>query len=155
MMLYKAKLQQAKLQTLSSSINDCSNDTKKLYKLVNSIPGTSKNNPLPDKEKLADEFADYFLGKIQKIRDQPDHYDKYSPLNKDIPRMSSFKPVSKEEVSKLVKAMPKSYETNAISAELLKNTLKHNRIDKKHHQPVARTGSICQKLENSHCKTIA
>ena len=35
--------------------------------------------------------------------------------------MSSFKPVSKEEVSKLVKAMAtKSCETNAIPTELLK-----------------------------------
>ena len=48
----------------------------KLYKLVNSILGKSKDNPMPDKEKLDDEFADYFLGKIQKIRDQLDHYDK-------------------------------------------------------------------------------
>ena len=77
-----------------------------------------------DKDKLADEFADYFLGKIQKIRDQLDHYDKYSPLNKDLPRMSSFKPVSKEEVSKLVKAMAtKSCETDAISTKLLKKIL--------------------------------
>ena len=58
-----------------------------------------------DKEKLADEFPDYFLGKTQKIRGQSDHHDKYLPPNKDVSRMSSFKPVSKEEVSKLVKLM--------------------------------------------------
>ena len=75
------------------------------------------------KEKLADGLVDYFLGKIQKIRDQLDHYDKCSPLNKDIPRMSSFKPVSKEEVSKLVKALAtKLCEIYAIPTEPLKNT---------------------------------
>ena len=100
---YKAKSQQAKLQTLSTSINDCGSETKKLYKPVNSILGTSKDNPMTDgddKEKLASEFADYFLGKIQKIRNHFDHSDKYSPPNKDVCRMSSFKPVSKEEMSK-------------------------------------------------------
>ena len=69
---YKAKLQQAKLQTLSTSIINRDNDNKKPYKLANSILGTSKDNPMPhkdDKEKLAGEFADYFLGKIQKIGD--------------------------------------------------------------------------------------
>ena len=47
---YKAMLQQAKLQTLSTSISNCGNDTKRLYKLVNSILGTSKDNPLPDED---------------------------------------------------------------------------------------------------------
>ena len=144
---------------LSTNISDCINDTKKLYKLVNSILGNSKDNPMPDendKEKLADEFADYFLRKIQKLRDQLDHCDKFSPPNKDIPRMSSFKPVSKEEVSKLVKAVAtKSCETNTIPIELLKNIPKHYRTDNKHYQPIAGVGSICQKLENNHCKTIA
>ena len=65
-------LQQSKLQTLSTSISDCGNDTRKLYKMVNSILGTSTYNPMPDedhREKLVDEFTDYFLRKIQKIRD--------------------------------------------------------------------------------------
>ena len=103
---------------------------------------------MPDedhREKLVDEFADYFLGKIQKIRDQLDHYEKYSPQNKDVPRMSSFKPVSKDEVSKLVKAVAtKSCETVAIFTELLKtHTPKNYRTNNKHHQPVTGTGSIC------------
>ena len=42
---------------------------KKLYKIVNNILDTNKEEPLPpsnDKNRLADEFADYFIGKIQK-----------------------------------------------------------------------------------------
>ena len=45
---------------------------KKLYKLVSNVTDVHKDNPLPDSESnrdLADKFADYFMEKINKIRD--------------------------------------------------------------------------------------
>ena len=59
--------------------------------------------PNNDKNKLADDFANYFIGKIQKIRDQLDQYDKYIPWHKEIPTLSQFNPVTTEEVTRLVK----------------------------------------------------
>ena len=61
---------------------------KKLYKIVNKILGINKEKPLPtmdDKNKLANDFANYFIGHIQKIRDQLDQYDKYAPSQKETP----------------------------------------------------------------------
>ena len=41
-----------------------------LYKILRSFAKPKDNNPLPNinKEKLPDEFANYFLNKIEKIR---------------------------------------------------------------------------------------
>ena len=54
--------------------------TRKLYTLVSNLMGTNPENPLPksdNMEKLADEFADFFLEKIQKIRSELDEHPIY------------------------------------------------------------------------------
>ena len=66
---------------------------KELYKIINKILGTNREKPLPpndDKDKLVDDFANYFIGKIQKIKDQLDQYDKYTPWYNKIPTLSQF-----------------------------------------------------------------
>ncbi len=51
---------------------ECGNNTKNLYSLVNNIKGVKKQNPMPENitdENLAENFADFFLNKVLKIRD--------------------------------------------------------------------------------------
>ena len=59
---YRKMLMDAKIACYSTGVRDCRGDTKDLYKLVNTLMGTTSNNPLPnhtnDKD-LADEFADF------------------------------------------------------------------------------------------------
>ena len=46
-----------------------------LYLPVKHLTGTTPNNPLPkhdDEETLANEFADFFIRKIEKIRQELD-----------------------------------------------------------------------------------
>ena len=97
---------------------------KKLYKIVNDILGTNKEKPLPpsnDKNRLADEFANYFIDKIQKIRDQLDQYGKYILWHKEIPILSQFNPLTREEVAKLISSMAiKSCKLDAITTSVLK-----------------------------------
>ena len=93
-------LKKAKTEAVSEKVAECGNDTKKLYKIVNNILGTTNEKPLPpsdDMSKLADEFANYFIDKIQKIREQLDSYDKYMPWHKEIPSLSQFNPITSEE----------------------------------------------------------
>ena len=55
---------------------------QKLYSLVKHLTGTTSNNPLPkhdDEEILANEFADFFIGKIEKIRQELDNKPEYKP----------------------------------------------------------------------------
>ena len=67
--IYRNMLKKAKTEAVSNKVAEYSNDTKNLYKIVNNILGTNKEKPVPpgnDKNRLADELANYFIGKIQK-----------------------------------------------------------------------------------------
>ena len=58
-----------KQQTITMKILDCERNTKKLFSIVNSIINNRQLNPLPDDkshEEIAVDFADFFIGKIQK-----------------------------------------------------------------------------------------
>ena len=57
------------MEFIITHINDHRGDTKHLYKLVAKLKGAKAENPLPDTQSdidLAESFADFFIGKIQK-----------------------------------------------------------------------------------------
>ena len=63
-------LKSVRKTTVSEKINECKQDTKKLYAFVNNIIGRASENPLSKREsdeQLAEEFADHFMAKIKKI----------------------------------------------------------------------------------------
>ena len=65
---YKQMLKDVKTQTICEKVADCNWESKKLYSLVCHLTGTKMDNPLPehtDDEQLANEFADFFMGKIK------------------------------------------------------------------------------------------
>ena len=65
------KLNVKKKDTLRAKINDCTNDSRKLRKLINNLTKPREDQPWPehkDNESLANEFASYFEDKILKIR---------------------------------------------------------------------------------------
>ena len=77
---------------------ECGRDLKQLYKLVEHLTGTKADNALPcrsSKEDLANEFADFFISKIRKIRDNLSQYEGYVPTRtKDIPPLSQLELLS-------------------------------------------------------------
>ena len=82
---YNKMLAGSKIRTISEKVVGCGSDMKKLYNLVNNITGRVKINPMPPGKSdklLADEFADYFLSKINKIRDDLASCPTYLPLSK-------------------------------------------------------------------------
>ena len=61
---------EAKTACYSKQVKDCRGDIKGLYKMVNTLMGTTLENPLPNhtsNKDLAEEFADFFMDKIQKL----------------------------------------------------------------------------------------
>ena len=60
-----------KTHSLHQLVKQNSTDSKKLFKLSNELTGNKDHNPLPvaklDKD-LAEEFAQVFLNKIEKIK---------------------------------------------------------------------------------------
>ena len=60
-----------KTNTVCGQILDAKNNTKELYKIVNKLTEGKDTNPLPPNvtdQELAEDFATYFLEKIQNIR---------------------------------------------------------------------------------------
>ena len=103
---YRAELHRAKGKILSDKVFDCRNDTRKLYALVNALTGVSNNvNPLPEcysHEQLAEDFADYFMTKINNIRDSLDIFPKYYPPMRHTPKLTQFNRLAVEEVQEMV-----------------------------------------------------
>lgn len=68
---YISILRSKRKDTLSQKVIECGKDSRKLYRLVSNITGVHKDNPMPvniSSQKLADSFADFFMAKIEKIR---------------------------------------------------------------------------------------
>ena len=103
---------------------------QKLYKFVSNIIGTTKTNPMQmvsSDEQLANEFAEFFIGKINKIRDHLDNHEKYTPYSLTIvPSLEEFEPLQEIEVIKIVKAMATtSCEVDVLPTTILKDNLDH------------------------------
>ena len=70
-MVYKTHLYHNKKSHITNLWDNSKNRSRTLYRILRSFAKPEDNNPLPDinKEKLPDKFADYFLNKIEKIRE--------------------------------------------------------------------------------------
>ena len=58
---------------LVTIINEANKDSKQLSKALNGILGNEDENPLPmvtTDSQLAEEFIDFFLNKIERIREE-------------------------------------------------------------------------------------
>ena len=79
------------------------NDSKKLFNIVNKLLGRRTSNPLPTSksdEQLAEEFATYFLNKIDKIRERFTNIEPYQPSRLDTAQLSKFAPVTASRLGK-------------------------------------------------------
>ena len=69
---------------------------KKLYNFVSNITGTTKTNPMPtasSDEQIANEFAVFFIGKINKIREDLDNHEYYTVYSQSmVPPIMEFEP---------------------------------------------------------------
>ena len=149
------------MKSTSKKVDECKGDTKKLYSLVRYLTGTKAQNPMPDNtgdEKLANNFADYFIQKIQKIQDNLDDYPKFKPRrNSTITPLNNFELTTADEVTKIIKEMKtKSCELGLSTNFSTKEG--SSLCDRYHHQyneciPGAR--SIFRQLEDWNNQTIA
>ena len=85
-------------------------------------------NPIPEGKtdaQLADEFASFFLSKIEKIRLQLQNTDQYIPeVNTSVPRLQDLLPLTNKEIEREILNMNnKTCELAAISANLIKDIL--------------------------------
>ena len=95
--------------------------------MVNRLMGTSLDNPLPNHKSnkdLAEESADFFMDKIQKIRDNLTGNPTYQPTKKITSRFAEFRPFYQTEVKKIILSVKsKSCELDALPTRLLKDCI--------------------------------
>lgn len=120
---------QKRAEYYSSCIDKCNNSHKELFKICKNLLGTSNSTQLPsysDPTSMATKFNEYFISKIEKIRDSfPQKtrsgygVDTYSGVI-----MSEFRPISQEELKKIILSKPiKTSPQDPIPAILFKACL--------------------------------
>ena len=95
-------LKEAKEAFILADILSHRQDIKYLYNVDTNLSGVRKENPMPPAESdqhLAEEFADFFIEKINKIQEDLHQYDLYEPIATEaITARESFLPLSRLEV---------------------------------------------------------
>ena len=125
---YNRMLKEAKDAFISQDILSHKNNIKYLYKAVTNLSGVRKENPMPLAESdqlLAEEFADFFIGKIDKIQEELDHFELYEPTTNDqVVARQSFLPITASDVKNLVMNMKsKTNELDLLPVTFIKENI--------------------------------
>ena len=124
---YRRMLVEAKNVCYSNQVKEYKGDTKRLYRMVNTLMGTSSSNPLPSHANnldLAEDFADFFMGKIENIRENLAENQLYRPTGKMTPSLAEFRSFNLTEVRKIITDMKtKTCELDVLPTKLLKDCL--------------------------------
>ena len=102
----------SKWRYMNTQVKDSAGDSKKLFKLIFQMMGKKKENPMPVRESdqdLAETFADYFISKIQTIRDNLDNSELYQVTEQTENTLESFREVTIEEISKIMSGMKSTF----------------------------------------------
>ena len=132
---YKNMCNEAKINFYSEKVVECSGDQRQLYKLINNLTKGETSVIYPDStsnETLSNEFATYFIDKIDKIMSDIDtiietegidNYE-YESLSYDSSQLVEFAPLSTDQVLKIINnAKTKSSGLDPIPTSLLKQCL--------------------------------
>ena len=124
---YYHKLNAKKKDTIRAKINDCTNDSRKLHKLINNLTKPREEQPWPehkDNESLAKEFTSYFEDKILKIRKGLETTPPYMAEQQAVPRLTRLAPMTEEEVHKVIVSLKtKSCELDTMPTDVLKKMM--------------------------------
>jgi hypothetical protein len=121
---YRKHLRQNRVSHFKEAVHQARGNSKQLYSVTLGLMGKKQPNPLPEAQSnkdLADEFATFFLHKIERIRDDLKDIPKFVPSYHDTGSMSSFHPLTCEEVLKLVRtSKPTTTTTDPLPSALVK-----------------------------------
>ena len=124
---YTNLLKHTKICTVSDRIAECNRNTKQLYQVFNSVTGNKPDRTMPDSPsdaELANCFADYFMDKINSIRDALDKTPIYKPSGSSPDSLSSFNALSERDVQRIIISLStKSCELDPIPTSILKSIL--------------------------------
>ena len=123
-----ALIRRAKEQHYQEKVAACSGNQQQLFKIVSSLLGRSREQPLPsgDPASLAQKFSDFFILKIESIqRNIPVtqiHLDAEQPVVSE--PLSDLTPISLEELTRTIGSSPnKNCDLDPLATNLLKLVL--------------------------------
>ena len=124
---YITMLNYNKRASLATLVESAERDSKKLFRIVNSLLGRKEENPMPlgktDRE-LAEEFATFFLEKIDKIRVRFKEIAPYRPRQLETTRLEKFTPISSSQLEKTIHHMkPKTCALDPIPTSKLQEII--------------------------------
>ena len=112
---------------LVAKIDEANKASKQLFRALNTLLGNKNENSLPigiTNDQLAEEFVDFFLNKLDKIREGFKNIPAYQCRQLDTPKLKKFTPVTQNQLAKIVKAMPaKTCQLDIISTDRFKQLL--------------------------------
>ncbi len=126
---FNVLINSAKKDFYTNLINTNCDDSKKMWKSLNSVLHRKPVSVLPDgasNQSLADKFADFFVDKITRIRDAfpVSSAPNIPPPHQSVPKFCSFAPVSEDDVRKVIMSSPtKSCSLDSFPTFLVKDCL--------------------------------
>ena len=121
--IYKKHLHHAKKTLILLNLNDNRNKTRNLYNILRSVAKQKEENPMPSAESPSDVpsiFADFFLNKIQKIREQFHGQSTEKSYHRKCSNFTGFLPLEREEILNIIKnTNPTTCITNPCNTRFL------------------------------------
>ena len=122
-MIHKKHLHHAKKTNILQELNDNKYKTRNLYNILRSLTKQKEENPMPSTRSpsnVPDIFADFFLNKIQKIREQFHNQSTKGKYYWKCSKITSFWPLEKNEICNIIENMnPTSYMTDLYDTRFL------------------------------------
>ena len=151
-------LNYSKRDHMVTKIDGANKDSEQLFRALNNILGNTNESPLPrgtTDSQLAEDFPDFFLNKIDKIREGFTNIPAYQPRQLDTPELRKFASVTQSQLAKIIKAMrTKTCQLDTIPTDRLKQVLEcclPALTDIK--KQIARNKPVLQRMERSTSQT--
>ena len=104
--IYKKHLHHAKKTSILHELNDNKHKTRNLYNILRSLTKQKEENPMPSTgcpSDVPDTFADFFLNKIKKIREQFQNHGTKGKYFRKCSKITSLQPLDKKETATSLK----------------------------------------------------
>ena len=126
-------MEQARSEHYTKIIEENDNNQRKLFKMVSPLPSRASEEKYPphtNPSRLANEFGNFFVQKIQKIRARLDHLENPSGNMRESQSaysgslFTNFQPVSAETIKRIVlSTASKSCENDPIPTQIVKDCI--------------------------------
>ena len=124
---YITMLNYNKRASLVTQVESAEKDSRKLFRIVNSLLGRKEENPMPlgkTDSELAEGFVTFFLEKIDKIRDRFKEIAPYRPRQLGTTRLEKFTPITSSQLEKTIHNMkPKTCALDPIPTSKLQEII--------------------------------